>query len=206
LKKFKEFDKTNTKKDKFKDTFVIKKKIYSPLQVLHYNLTFEFDDNYPAKMPKDFARDMITMYSQENDIVWDGCCGSGIVPRMANQMNRKGYGSDVNPKAIELSRNHDLNNLGSYWVSDSRSVTSDSFTEKPSLILSSLPFGLNIIGDKNNYSHEGGDISNSPNYNTFFSGSKAIIQSYFDNLKPNGVCVLDARDRLHEGKNNSLDP
>ena len=196
----KKFDKIKTKKDKFKDAFEIKQKLYSPLSVLHYNLRFEFEDNYPAKMPEDFARDMITLYSQENDVVWDGCCGSGIVPRMANKMNREGYGSDVNPKAIELSRKHDLENLGRYWVSDSRTVTSISFTEKPSLILSSLPFGLNIIGNKNNYSHEGGDISNSPNYDTFFASSKQIIQSYFDNLKPNGVCILDARDRLQDGK------
>ena len=87
---FKEFDKVKSKNEKLQDSFVIKQKLYSPLSVLHYNLTFEFDDNYPAKMPKDFARDMINLYSQESDVVWDGCCCSGIVPRIANQMNRKG--------------------------------------------------------------------------------------------------------------------
>jgi len=200
----KSFDKSKIKKDKFADSFVIKQKIYSPLSVLHYNLTFEFDDNYPAKMPKDFARDMITLYSKKYDVVWDGCCGSGIVSRIANQMKRKGYGSDVNPKAIELARKHDSENLGRYWVCDCSDVSAVSFSAQPSLILSSLPFGLNIIGDKNNYSHEIKDISNSPNFDTFFVGSKKIIQSYFNTLAPNGVCILDARDRLYEGKTIAL--
>ncbi len=196
----KKYDKPKAKKEKFQESFVIKQKIYSPLQVLHYNLTFEFDDNYPAKMPKDFARDMITMYSKKYDVIWDGCCGSGIVPRIANQMKRKGYGSDINPKAIELSQNHDPDNLGRYWVCNCSDISAVSFSAQPSLILSSLPFGLNIIGDKNNYSAESQDLSNAPNYDTFFAGSKKIIQSYFNTLAPNGVCILDARDRLHKGK------
>lgn len=198
----KSVDKTNSKKEKFPDSFEKKQKMFSPLQKLTYNLTFEFDDNYPAKMPKDFARDMITLYSKENDVVWDGCCGSGIVPRIANKMNRIGLGTDINPKAIQLSQKHDIEFSCNYHVMDCRSEVPDSFRnwEEPNLILSSLPFGLNIIGDKNNYSHEKGDISNSPDYESFYVGSRAIIQSYYDKLKPNGVCILDARDRLHKGK------
>lgn len=201
MNRLKEKQIVKTKKEKFPEEFTIRKKLYSPLSVLHYNLTFEFDDDYPAKMPKDFARDMITLYSNEGDIVWDGCCGSGIVPRTANQMNRFGFGSDVNMKAIQLSKKHDPENIGNYECYDARDINSkEIFGKKVDLILSSLPFGLNIIGDKNNYSTESGDLSNSANYESFFQGSKEIIQSYFDNLKPNGICILDARDRLHRGK------
>lgn len=192
----KEFQKVKTPKEKFPDEFTIKQKLYSPLSVLRYNLTFEFDDNYPAKMPKDFARDMITLYSKEDDTVWDGCCGSGIVPRIANKMYRQGWGSDVNKKAISLAQKHDQSHFNNYFISDARDVVSFN----SDLILSSLPFGLNIIGDKNNYSNESKDLSNSSDYDSFFIGSKQIIQSYFDNLKPGGVCILDARDRLLRGK------
>lgn len=182
-------------KEKFPEKFDVIEKIYSPLSVLHYNLRFRFQDNYPAKMPEDFARDMIYLYSKENDVVWDGCCGSGTVPRIANELNRIGMGSDVNPKAISLAQEHDPENKLKYHVKDAREMSTYA-----DLILSSLPFGLNIIGKKNNYSNEGKDISNSPDYDTFFAASKRIIQSYYDNLKPGGVCVLDARDRLHNGK------
>ena len=196
--------KVKAKKEKFPEKFTIKEKIYSPLSVLHFNLTFRFQDDYPAKMPEDFARDMIFLYSEEQDVVWDGCNGSGTVTRMANNLGRNGLGSDVNPKAIELSQQHDPLNKERYMVSDARAITSDDFIaigfDKPKLILSSLPFGLNIIGNKNNYSNEAKDLSNSPDYETFFKFSKELIKSYYDNLAPGGVCVLDARDRLHQGK------
>ena len=194
----KEFEKVNPLKEKFPESFEIKKKLYSPLSILHYNLTFHFQDNYPAKMPKDFARDMIELYSTEGDFIFDGCCGSGIVPRIANQMKRNGFGSDINPKAIELCKKLDSQYETRYSVMDSRETSELSHTYH--LILSSLPFGLNIIGNKNNYSPNPADISNCSDYNSFFLQAEKIIKNYFDILIPNGVLVLDARDRLHNGK------
>lgn len=200
MSQLKEKQVVRKQKGKFPDEYTIRQKLYSPLSVLHYNLTFEFDDNYPAKIPKDFARDMITLYSKEDDIVWDGCCGSGIVPRIANEMKRTGLGTDVNPKAIELAIKHDGLHESCYSVQDAREVNWLALDIQPDLILSSLPFGLNIIGNKNNYSEEAGDVSRSPDYDSFFVKTKQIIASYFYNLKPGGVCILDARDRLHKGK------
>lgn len=200
MSQLKEKQTIRKQKEKFPDEYTIKQKLYSPLSVLRYNLTFEFDDNYPAKMPKDFARDMITLYSKEGDMVWDGCCGSGIVPRIANEMNRDGRGTDVNPKAIDLAIKHDAKHELCYGVYDARKMNWLALDLRPDLILSSLPFGLNIIGNKNNYSHEIDDVSRSPDYDSFLIKSKQIIQSYFYNLKPGGVCILDARDRLHKGK------
>jgi len=141
-------------KEKFPEKFNIIEKLYSPLSTLHYNLRFRFEDDYPAKMPEDFARDMIYLYSEEGNFVWDGCCGSGIVPRMARQLGRATLGTDINPKAIALCKEHDPNYESDYFVRDAREINLPDIG-KPHLILSSLPFGLNIIGDKNNYSLEG---------------------------------------------------
>ena len=99
--------KIKTEKSKFPEKFEKREKLYSPLSVLHYNLRFRFEDDYPAKMPEDFARDMIYLYTKENDVVWDGCSGSGTVPRIANLLDRIGLGSDVNPKAVDLAKSHD---------------------------------------------------------------------------------------------------
>ena len=84
-----------------------------------------------------------------------------------------------------------------YAVADARRV---KWQHRYDLILSSLPFGLNIISSKKSYSDNPNDLSNSPDYETFFRLSGEIIQNYYRCLKPNGVCVLDARDRLHDGK------
>lgn len=203
----KEEQRVRKEKPKFPDEYHLIDKLYSPLSVLYYNLNFHFEDDYPAKMPEGFATDMVTLYSKEGDIVWDGCCGSGTVPRTARNLGRIGIGSDVNDKSIKLSLEHEKKNPRyipntHYIVKDSREVDCcrDFGFGYPNLIISSLPFGLNIIGDKNNYSETPGDISNDPDYETFFKHSKEIIKSYYDNLAPNGICVLDARDRLHNGK------
>ena len=55
-------------------------------------------------MPEDFVRDMILLYSHDGGSVWDGCCGSGTVPRVARELHRDGWGTDVNPKADRAVR------------------------------------------------------------------------------------------------------
>jgi len=179
----------------FPDSYPVVNEIKSPLNVLWYNLNFEFKDKYPAKMPADFARDMIKIYSKVGDLVWDGMCGSGTVPRMANQLGRHAKGSDINPKAIELAKEHDPENASQYLVADVRKLR---FELKPDLILSSLPFGLNIIGDKNRYSPNSKDISNCATMKQFFEAAHVVIQSYFINLKPGGIMILDSRDRTKD--------
>lgn len=155
---------------------------YSPLQILYYNLNTKFTDPYPAKMPEDFARDMIEFYSKPGELVWDGYCGSGTVPRVANRMARRAWGTDVNPAAIEIVMRNDTGNETNYMVKDARLVEHSDVD----MILSTLSFGLSIAKDKNNYSDEEGDISNSKDYPQFFESTKEIIQNYYNNLKHGG--------------------
>jgi len=180
----------------FPDNYEIVNEIKSPLNVLWYNLNFVFDDKYPAKMPEQFARDMIKLYSKEYDHVWDPMCGSGTVPRIANQLGRFGLGSDINPKAIELAKKNEPG--GSYGVDDAREAPFP-FTDPVSLILTSSPFGLNIIGDKNRYSDEPKDLSHCKTYEKFFEEMKKVWKNCFNILKPGGILVFDARDRTKDG-------
>ena len=145
-------------------------------------------------MPDDFARDMILLYSKKGDAVWDGCCGSGVVPRAARRLGRDGYGTDVNPKAIEICRMHDpAAPQDRYVIADARRA---KWGFKFDLVLSSLPFGLQ--DGKNAYSDGPDDISRASTYGGFYSGAGQIIRNYYHSLKPGGVCVLDARDRTHQ--------
>lgn len=183
--------------EEFPENYEILEKIKSPLNVLWYNVNSIFLDNYPAKMPPDFARDMILFYSKKGDIVFDGFNGSGTVPRMANKLGRIGIGTDINPKAIKLSQDHDISNKERYWQSDLKKV---KLEKKADLILTSPPFGISIQGDKNNYSDEPDDLSNSKSIEEFLEKIKPCFQSYFDNLKPNGILIFDARDRTKDSK------
>ena len=183
--------------EEFPENYEILEKIKSPLNVLWYNVNSIFPDNYPAKMPQDFARDMILFYSKKGDTVFDGFNGSGTVPRIANKLGRIGIGTDVNPKAIKLSQDHDPSNADRYWQSDLKKVNLD---KKVDLILTSPPFGISIAGDKNNYSDEVDDLSNSKSIEEFLEKIRPCFQSYFDNLKPNGILIFDARDRTKDSK------
>ena len=192
----------NPEEEKFPDSYEIKDEIKSPLNVLWYNMNFEFLDNYPAKMSPDFARDMIKIYSKRGDTVWDGCCGSGVVPRMAADLDRNAIGTDINPKAIELCLQHEKEKPHENIIYDIRDVRTCKITSSAEvdLILSSFPFGLSIAGDKNHYSNEQEDLGASESFQVFFDKVRIAIKNYYDNLRPGGVMILDARDRTKEGK------
>ena len=197
-------------KPKFPDSYEIlhPPEIKSSLNVLYYNMNYEFKDKYPAKISEDFARDMIKIYSKEKDIVWDGFCGSGVVVRQAHLQKRRGFGTDINPLAIKLCKDHakhlklpstyEIANVKTFQLSNFK--TKANKLEKADLILSSPPFGLSITGDKNNYSNEDLDISNSKTFEIFLDEMRQVIQNYYDNLKPSGIMILDARDRTKEGR------
>lgn len=190
--------KQETEDPEFPDSYEIVNEIKSPLNVLWYNLNFEFIDKYPAKIPEDFVRDMIKLYSKKGDLVFDPMCGSGTVPRIANLLDRIGYGCDVNPKAIELAKKKDHPRRSSnYIVCDAREL--DNKLAKPQLILFSPPFGLNIIGDKNHYSDEPKDISHSKDYNQFFLNMREVFKQCYDKLTPGGILIFDSRDRTKDG-------
>lgn len=190
------------KKEEFPEYYELQNEIKSPLNVLWYNMNYEFLDKYPAKMSSEFATDMIKIYSKKGDLVWDGCCGSGVIPRAAARLQRQPLGTDINPKAIDLCLKHkaETRTIGDeYHVAD---VKTHDFNGGNyfDLILSSFPFGLNIIGDKNRYSEKNEDLSNSKNFESFFQGIKLAIQNYYKQLKPAGIMILDARDRTKEGR------
>lgn len=187
----------------FPDSYKITDKIKAPLNKLTYNLNFFFEDDYPAKMPADFARDMVMLYSNEGDWVWDGNAGSGVVPREAAKLKRNAIYSDINPKALDIALKQKArkNLTGYYSLGDARTFDPTQFTEgkKIDLILSSPPFGLNIAGDKNHYSNEDRDLSNCKSYEEFFSECKKMFANYHKHLKPSGLLILDAKDRTKNG-------
>lgn len=178
----------------FPESYDVMDEIKSPLNVLSYNLNYEFVDKYPAKMPVGFAYDMIRLYSKEGDVVLDLMCGSGVVPRVADALNREASGIDINPKAIELAKKHHPE--GNYSVGDARYVP---VVKQPDLILFSPPFGLNVIGDINCYSDEVHDISRKKTYDEFFGEMKKVFENCFRLLKGGGIMIFDARDRTKDG-------
>lgn len=59
---------------------------------------------YPAKYPLNFAIDAIKQHSSEGNVVYDPFLGSGTSVLAASLLNRIGYGTDINPVAILISK------------------------------------------------------------------------------------------------------
>lgn len=70
-----------------------------------WNISPETSSKHPAAFPKEIVRRLIKLNSYEEDIVLDPFIGSGTTAVVAEQLNRRWVGIDLNPDYVEMSRN-----------------------------------------------------------------------------------------------------
>lgn len=70
-----------------------------------WNISPETSSKHPAAFPKEIVRRLIKLNSYEEDIVLDPFIGSGTTAVVAEQLNRKWIGIDLNADYVEMSRN-----------------------------------------------------------------------------------------------------
>lgn len=94
-------------------------------------------------LPEDLVRRIITLTTDEGDVVFDPFSGSGTVPAQAAFMQRKYYGFELNPEYIQMFENYLKNNLSTRLESYSASrITLDEDAFKKKIIdLRILKFG-----------------------------------------------------------------
>lgn len=63
------------------------------------------NNTYATMKPKKLIERIIKASSNEGDIVADFFCGSGTCPVVANELGRKYFACDINPRAIEITNN-----------------------------------------------------------------------------------------------------
>ena len=61
-------------------------------------------NGYATQKPAALLERIIMASSEENDLVLDCFCGSGVTPVMAEQLGRRWIACDQNPEAIQLTR------------------------------------------------------------------------------------------------------
>ena len=59
---------------------------------------------HPAPFSEQIAHDHIISWSNEGDIVLDPLCGSGTTLKMAEKLNRKWVGIEINPEYCEIAK------------------------------------------------------------------------------------------------------
>ncbi len=69
---------------------------HSPMYVMH---------KFFGRKQEDVIREYLKVYSNENEVVLDPFCGSGVIIGEAVKLKRKALGLDINPMSIFISRN-----------------------------------------------------------------------------------------------------
>jgi site-specific DNA-methyltransferase (adenine-specific) len=59
---------------------------------------------HPTQKPVPLLKKLIDLFTDEGDVVIDPCCGSGSTILAAQEMNRKGYGFEVDRNFFEDSK------------------------------------------------------------------------------------------------------
>jgi len=79
--------------------------------IWRYSVGGRRDNNHPAPFPEQLAHDHIISWSNEGDIILDPLCGSGTTLKMAEKLNRKWIGIEINPEYCEIAKQRILKEL-----------------------------------------------------------------------------------------------
>ena len=85
-------------------TFNLRRRTFNLTAVRQYNNTWIFKQTpsrkgrHPCEKPEELINHIIETSSKENDVVVDMFCGSCVVPKCCNKMNRKCIAGDVDDK------------------------------------------------------------------------------------------------------------
>ena len=157
--------------------------------------------NYRGNFAPQIARNIIEMYSQRGDTVLDPMVGGGTTLIEAKLLVRNAIGLDINPKAIEITKealkfNHHPASKQIVKTGDARDL---SFIENNSvdLILTHPPY-MNII--KYSDKQIDGDLSNIGSMPIFCDEIEKVAKELYRVLKPDKFCAIligDTRKSRH---------
>lgn len=61
-----------------------------------------WDKAHPAPFPEELPKRLITLYSQEGDLVVDPFCGTGTTLKAAHELKRNGISCELSQEYVEL--------------------------------------------------------------------------------------------------------
>jgi DNA modification methylase len=157
--------------------------------------------SYRGNFAPQIARNIIEMYSQRGDTVLDPMVGGGTTIIEAKLLVRNAIGLDINPKAIEITKealkfNHHPASNQIIKTGDARNL---SFLDDNSidLILMHPPY-MNII--KYSDKQIDGDLSNLGSMPIFCDEIEKVAKELYRVLKPDKFCAIligDTRKSRH---------
>lgn len=175
---------------------------------------------HPAKFPEELVKEFVGFFTKEGEVVFDPFLGTGSTLVASKEINRRGFGIELNKKYAEISRKR----LGGSKSKDHLVVVGDSTKIlagaankiKGSLkrlnsafidfIITSPPYWDmlsksrgNIISAKKKHERSGGDktystsakdVGNIESYEAYLDALMSVFSASRKFLKPNGYLVV----------------
>lgn len=159
------------------------------------------NSKYRGNFAPQIARNIIEMYTNKGNSILDPMVGAGTTLIEAKLLARNALGMDINPEAIELTKQglrfkHHPPSVQKVKVGDARNLSflkDDSFD----LVLTHPPY-MNIIKYSNGKMP--GDLSNISSLPKFCDEIEKIAEELFRVLKPDKCCAIligDTRKGKH---------
>ena len=160
------------------------------------------NSKYRGNWAPQIPRNLILLYSKEDDIVFDPMVGSGTTMIEAKLLKRRGIGFDIHPEVVAIAKSacHFEKEKGmsepEIEVGDARKLNKIK-DESVDLIATHPPY-LNIIQYGNKEVE--GDLSRINSLQKFCDQIELVAKECFRVLKPNKYCAIligDTRRRRH---------
>jgi DNA modification methylase len=147
--------------------------------------------NFRGNWAPQIVRNIILRYSNENDCVLDPMVGGGTTLIECKLTNRHCLGVDINPKAIEISKNAiNFNTDNNVKIKVQKGDARDlKFLDNNSIdLVATHPPYANIISYSNGKIRE--DLSNISNLEKFYKEIGVIAKELYRVLKPGKYCSI----------------
>ena len=153
--------------------------------------------DYPGNWSPFVPKNIILRYSNQNDIVLDQFLGSGTTLIEAKLLNRRAIGCDVNPIALELSKNRIEGVNGSNSIQLVKGNAKNlNFIENESIdLICTHPPYSNII----KYSKDINEDISLLNIDDFCESMRAVAKEAFRVLKERKYCAVMMGDIRKNG-------
>lgn len=164
---------------------------------------------HPAMYPEQLAARLIKIYTKKNDMVLDPFAGIGSTLIAARNLERNGFGIELNPEYVEICKNRLLSQkvlsadtpTPKILCGDSRILLKKIASNSVDLCVNSPPY-WDILNQKRtadnrkirNYSDSDKDLGNIEDYERYLDGLRDIYSEIYRILKPDKRCCIVVMD------------
>lgn len=166
---------------------------YVSLPYRHEHDLPEGDGDSEVRMPESFVEHFLRAFTDPGDRVFDPFVGYGTVPRVAERLDRAGYGVEYEPERVASTRER-TDDPDRVWQGDVRDVDL-SWVPACDCCLTSPPF-MRQTADHDPFQNYAGEST----YAEYLDHLETTFERVAEVLAPGGHVLVDVVNLKHDGQ------